>query len=612
MSLSGFFSKAHNVSPSRLPWTDTSEPVGNSAVRSVDIPGPGDRRARLVFTSGDTDILQQGSRTVVITGDISWRDSDLSDIAAQNGNAAALESAFLRSGAEAFDRINGGFTAAIIDSEANKVTLALDRMGIGRVVYKVLANTIVFSDKIHDVTAFTEESPEVRPQAIFEYLFFHEIPSPGTIFEDIHKLGPGQFLEYENGNIEVRQYWMPRFAADSKDRPSFDELFDLCRGGIRRHFNGQGVSTFLSGGLDSSTVTALASEFADSPIPAVSIGFDAPGFDEMYYANIIARQFPVDHKQYYVTAADVRQSAPLIAANCDEPFGNSSIVPTYHCAKIGKEIGSDVMLAGDGGDELFGGNERYAKQRLFEMFGYLPAPVQALSSGIAERTAESRIMPLRKFSRYVEQARVPLPDRLETYNMLMRAGLEEVFTAEFLTKIRPEGPFEMMRTAYERPTQTDSLNRMLYLDWKFTLADNDLRKVTMGSSLAGTTAVFPLLDLDVVDFSMRLKRTDKLRGRTLRPFFRDACATILPKETIKKGKHGFGLPFGLWMLSDEKLHSLANDAVASFSQRGILRKEFIAWLQEQHRSDHASYYGSTIWAIMMLELWLSNWDASLA
>ena len=267
---------------------------------------PPGQDARVRFTGENTNVLRRDSCSAIITGDFRWRDGALADQAADEGDAAALISAFDRLGPAAFDRVSGGFAAAIIDHDKRKATLAIDRMGICRLVFSALDGTLVFSDNLGDVAAFSETSPEIRQQAILEYLFFHEIPSPGTIYENIRKLGPGEYLEYEGGQVSVRQYWAPRFTEDSANALSFEELFELCRASIGRHIDGPAFSTFLSGGLDSSTVTALASAAVDYPLPAVSIGFDAPGFDEMHYANIVARHFSVDHKQYYVTAADVQ------------------------------------------------------------------------------------------------------------------------------------------------------------------------------------------------------------------------------------------------------------------------------------------------------------------
>ncbi|GAG22254.1 unnamed protein product, partial [marine sediment metagenome] len=261
------------------------------------------------------------------------------------------------------------------------------------------------------------------------------------------------------------RYWYPDFIGNSgAQRPTTDEMLQAMQSGIRRSLPNGPVGTFLSGGLDSSTITGLASQIAESPLPAFTIGFDATGYDEMSFARTVAEHFGNEHQQYYVTCADVVDSAPYIAANCDEPFGNSSIIPTYFCAKLAASHGCSTMLAGDGGDELFGGNERYAKQRIFEHFGRLPPVLQSLAKRLASQHQDSPITVLRKFSSYVSQASVPLPDRLETYNLLTMIPSDRIFTADFLAAVRPSEPLDMMSSVYDAAGQTDTLNHLLYLD----------------------------------------------------------------------------------------------------------------------------------------------------
>ncbi|MEA3642871.1 MAG: asparagine synthase C-terminal domain-containing protein, partial [Lamprobacter sp.] len=310
--------------------------------------------------------------------------------------------------------------------------------------------------------------------------------------------------------------------------------------------------------------------------------------------------------EYYVTPEDVVEAVPLIAASYDEPFGNSSALPAYFCARLAAETGVTHLLGGDGGDELFAGNERYAKQGVFEHWNRIPGPLRKrLLEPLFTRLP--RAVPLVSKARsYVEQARIPLPDRLQTYNHLHRLPLHELFETDFLEQIDTEAPWQLMRALYQRPQQASSINRMLYLDWQQTLADNDLRKVTRMCQLAGVDVVYPMLDDDVLEFSCRVPTSLKLRPGQLRYFYKEAVRGFLPLEIIEKKKHGFGLPFGVWMHDHQPLRELAYDSLLRLKGRGFLRSAFVDRLIQLHREEHAAYHGEMVWILMMLELWIAK------
>lgn len=458
-----------------------------------------------------------------------------------------------------------------------------------------------------NATDLADTTTELDLQAIFDYVYYHVIPSPRTIFRGIQRLPAGHMLVGGAGAVSVSAYWSPRFAPPS-GRPDFNKLKEqflgLLEQAVARQLQDGHAACYLSGGTDSSTVAGMIRRVTGLPPRAYSIGFEADGYDEMSYARIAARHFGVDHREHYVTPDDLVQAIPLVAAQYDQPFGNSSALPAFCCARKAHSEGISRLLAGDGGDELFGGNERYAKQRVFGHYDGAPRWLKALLEPSLLNPISEALPILRKGASYIRQARVPLPDRLQTYNLLNRLGAEQVFTPEFLAQVDPSGPAQAQRVVWEQAQAEDDLDRNLAFDWRYTLAENDLPKVVRTAAMAGVSVGFPLLDEALVDFSMNLPADYKLRGTYLRWFFKEALRGFLPDEIINKPKHGFGLPFGVWMQRHAGLKAMATDSLHGLASRGFIRADFARTLVEQLVNEHAAYYGEMIWVLMMLEQWL--------
>jgi asparagine synthase (glutamine-hydrolysing) len=364
------------------------------------------------------------------------------------------------------------------------------------------------------------------------------------------------------------------------------------------------MGCFLSGGLDSSSVSGLATRFAPAPVRAFTIGFDVAEFDESRYARVTARHFGLDLAEKQIGPADVTACIDGVIGAFAEPFGNPSAVSAYLCARSAHDAGVRHMLAGDGGDELFAGNERYQKQLVFELYGRLPGWCR---SAAVDPVAElSRRAPglLRKPWSYVEQARVPLPDRLFSYYLLVRNDPSTVLTPEFLRSVDQAAPYDYARMIYREPAHGDALDRMLYLDWTLTLTDNDLPKVRTACDLAGVAVHFPMLDPEVLRLSALIPSSDKLTLRQLRRFYKRAFASFLPPEVIAKSKHGFGVPVGIWINGDPVLRRRVHARLGSLGHRGIVRRDFIDNLLRLQETDHAVYYGALTWTLFMLEEWL--------
>lgn len=534
-----------------------------------------------------------------------FNDSSLEKTLLAEGVEATWRHAFQRFWNKAPEIVSGDFAVAL-RAPNGTVFLAVDRFAIRSLCYRQIGEQLQFAERADDLA---DSSTEIDPQAIFDYLYFHVIPSPRTIFKGIYRVPPGHYVLFENGQLTVAPYWTPTF--EEVLHQPFDRLRDefraLLQQATARQLDNGKAACFLSGGTDSSTVAGMIGLAHGAPAATYSIGFEAEGYDEMAFARIAASRFNTEHHEYYVTPDDLVRSIPMVAASYDQPFGNSSALPAYYCAKMAREDGVTRILAGDGGDELFGGNARYAKQRIFDWYQHIPG---AIRKGIMEPllgTKSAGALPLiRKASSYVEQASVPMPDRLQMYNLITRLGLEQTLTPGFLAQVDVSLPLEHQRQVWASARTTNSTNRELAFDWRYTLAEIDLPKVTGTTRLAGVQVGFPMLDSDLLDFSLRLPVDYKLRGLKLRWFFKEALRGFLPDEIITKKKQGFGLPFGVWLIRHDALSLLARNSVFGLVDRGIIRGEFAENLFTKHLQEHPGYYGEMIWISMMLEQWLQT------
>ncbi|MFO1331768.1 MAG: asparagine synthase-related protein, partial [Rubrivivax sp.] len=374
-----------------------------------------------------------GTLPALTSGSPRFAGARLAGIAAAQGDLAAWRAALAEAapgpeGAAAVaGAVGGDFAVGLIDA-AGRGFLAVDRFAIRTLCWRVIDGRLHFAERADDLAALPPRA-EIDPQAVFDYLYFHVIPSPRTIFQGVHRLPPAHCAWFEGGRVTVAPYWVPRFTEPaSADFPALAGQFrGLIRDAVAAQLDGSKPACFLSGGTDSSTVAGMIGEAAGRPAATYSIGFEAQGYDEMAYARIAAKRFGTEHHEYYVTPDDLVRTIPEMAAHCDQPFGNSSVVPAYHCARMARDDGVTRLLAGDGGDELFGGNTRYAKQRVFGWYDGVPGPLRGgLLEPVLERSPLGALPLARKGRSYVQQAKVPLPDRMQQYNLLLRLGTDAI------------------------------------------------------------------------------------------------------------------------------------------------------------------------------------------
>jgi asparagine synthase (glutamine-hydrolysing) len=534
----------------------------------------------------------------------------------RDGNAAGAELAELARalrarGTAALADIGGDFALACWDAHSGSGLLAIDRIGVHQLVYGRAGNALVFASTLDMLTGHPGIARTLSPQGVFDYVFYHVSPGPQTIFQGLQRVPPGHSVAFgPQGASAPRPYWSMQFAEDHRtDQATLEQQFiAVVQGAVQEAADGASTGAFLSGGTDSSTVSGMLGRVSGEPARTFSIGFDVQGYDEMEYARIAARHFGCEHHEYYVTPQNVVDAVPRIAGSYDQPFGNASAVPTYYCAKFAREHGVTRLLAGDGGDELFGGNERYAKYHLLSLYQRVPSPLRrAIVEPLLLSVPGTDKVPLvKKLRSYVEQARPPMPQRYASYNLLMYLGNDNVFTPEFLAEVDIAHPQHLLAEAHAPFADASLVNQMLGIDLRFTLADGDLPKVTHMCELAGMDVAYPFLDDRVVAFSGRLTARQKLRGTTLRWFFKRALRDFLPPAVLTKQKHGFGLPVGSWLVGHQPLFDLAADSIGGLRHRRIVKPQFIDELLGTRLREHPAYFGTMAWVLMMLGLWLDS------
>lgn len=526
-------------------------------------------------------------------------------------NTAALMAAlYERLGVAFVDKLRGAFSVILWDERERRMVAAIDGFGIKRLAYYEDDDVLLIATRINALTATGEVPADVNPRAVANVLNFSCNLAPETIFTKIQRLGPGSVLERSGRATRISRYWDMRYGAENgADEARLSRELEACvERSVAEHCKADLVAelgAFLSGGTDSSTVVGLMTRTAKQSVNAFSIGFEDERFNELEYAKIAAARFHSRHHTWLVGPRECLAALPDILRYFDEPFGNSSAIPTYFCARLAAENGVKALLAGDGGDELFGGNERYATDKLFEVYHRIPrllrtGLIEPIVTGLPNRGAIAR------GRRYIQRANIRGVERMLSYQFLRTHAPSDVFEGDVLRALGDYSVADIPAEHYaQAPGARDHLDRLLYVDMKITLADNDLPKVTCAAELAGIETRFPFLDRRVAEFSGRVPAQLKVKGLKKRYLFKRAFRELLPTEIIQKKKHGFGIPVANWMISDPAMREMARDTLLSSRalQRGYFRRQFMERLFHDHAADDSTYYGDTIWVLLALEMW---------
>jgi asparagine synthase (glutamine-hydrolysing) len=523
--------------------------------------------------------------------------------------AALLVALYERFGSGFVEKLRGNFSFILWDRRERTLLAAVDGFGVNRLVYYQDKAVVLIGSRIDALLRCDEVPREINPRAVANILNFSASLAPETIFNAVHRLPPGILLRISDGRTHLEKYWDMCYGVghDSNEGRLSRELETTVQQAVAAQCKSDpqtSIGAFLSGGTDSSTIAGMMVRAGGGLVKTFSIGYEEQQFNELGYAEIAAKRFNTDHHTYLVSAADCLDALPHMVRFFDEPFGNSSAIPTYFCARLAAHNGVNVMLAGDGGDELFGGNERYATDKAFQIYHNVPRVLRRLLEPVV---AGFPIEPslIRRARGYIRRANMPGVERMLSFQFLQTHPPVEVFEGDFMQALGKYSPIEVPSRHYAQASARDHLDRLLYVDLKITLADNDLPKVTSMSELAGVQTRFPFLDRSVAEFSGRIPAGLKVKGFDKRYLFKKAFRNLLPAEIIRKKKHGFGIPVARWMTADKNLRELAHDTLLSSRtfNRGYFRRDFIENLFRKHETDSTTYYGDNLWTFLTLELW---------
>jgi asparagine synthase (glutamine-hydrolysing) len=507
-------------------------------------------------------------------------------------------------GPDCVTMLRGMFAFAIWDSRIRRLVLGRDRLGKKPLYYSESRGTLTFASELKALMVGCPQH-DIDPVALHHYLTFQYVPGPRSIFSGIKKLQPGHMLVWEDGKVSERAYWSLSFRKRRvalSDQGCQEEFLALLRESTRlRLVSDVPLGAFLSGGMDSSTVVALMSQLTNRPVKTFSIGFKEDAFNELPYAREVAKHLGTEHHEFIVepSAVDI---LPTLARVFDEPFADSSAIPTYYVSQLSRQFVT-VIVNGDGGDELLGGYPRYDAvlcdrllARAFSM-----ATQDSIASVIGRFPARGAM--LAKIKDRVQRLFQPFSHTyLGRICFFGPEEKEELYTEGFHDKVKDDDSLALLNEWFEQIQASDLLDRMAGVDTMSYLPDDLLVKVDRATMAHGLEARSPLLDHHLVEFCASLPVDFKIRGGVTKYLLKAVMKDTLPSSILQRPKMGFGVPIDQWFRGE--CREIVEDTLLSSRclQRGYFEPAKIRRMVHEQQQGRTSY-GSRVYALLMLELW---------
>lgn len=502
-------------------------------------------------------------------------------------------------GPACLDHLRGMFAFALWDSRIRRLLVARDRLGVKPLYYRQEGRRLVFASELRALRELCEQPLEIDPQSVYDFFGFRYIPTPHTFYRGVQKLPPGHFLLADARGVQTQAYW--DIPAEEEDPASVNslarEVVEHLRESVRlRLIADVPLGAFLSGGTDSSAVVALMAELGARPLKTFSVGFDEPGFSELPFAKRVAERFHTEHHELVVTADDMAAELARLVAFRDEPVAEPTDVALYKISKLAAHS-VKVVLAGEGGDELFAGYPKYAADRLAGLVSALPQNVtRALARWLPYRQRRAKLA-LEALSIKNEAER-----SATWFASFSRLEREALFTPDFLAQVDVTHPARVFHELLEKVRERPPLKRMLYADLKIWLPDNLLLRGDQMTMAASIEERVPFLDHKLVELAARIPSRLLTRGFQTKVLLRRALKPYLSPETLRRRKVGFTVPVGAWFRKE--LKSLVGDLVLSpgSTTRDYFNKTSTEKFVREH-FDGVRDRQKQLWALVNFELW---------
>jgi asparagine synthase (glutamine-hydrolysing) len=511
-------------------------------------------------------------------------------------------------GSDCVQKLRGMFGFALYDERKRLLLMARDRLGKKPLHYALGRDRLYFGSEIKSILAVAPELAQVNYDALLQYLYYGYVPDPITAFTAIQKLPPGYLLEFERGQVRTRPYWdLPAYGthAPTSEEECLEELEHRLAEAVKiRLISDVPLGALLSGGVDSSTVVALMARASSGPVKTFSIGFKYADFDESKYARIVAERFATEHHNL-ILEPDVVETVEELSGSLEEPFGDSSMLPTYYVSKLARRHVT-VALSGDGGDELFAGYDRYAIHARRQAFEMIPS--------WARRFYREQLFPRipgnlrgRKFSYNVS---LPWKERYVDGLAFIPAFEREMplLSSEFRMMLQAgDDPQRVLLDYFAKVASADPVSQMLYVDAKTYMVADILTKVDRMSMATSLEVRAPILDHKFVEWVTGLPVGWKLRGRQQKYILRKLAERVgVPREVLDRQKQGFSLPLVHWIRCELKDLIMTVLLEPRTLQRGYFDHRGIRRLLDEHFAGKRMHTGR-IWRLLMFELWHRNY-----
>lgn len=520
-------------------------------------------------------------------------------------------------GIECFTHLNGMFAVAIWDRPRRQLVLARDRLGKKPLYYQFRDGQLLFGSELKALTMAPTFERKLSAGAIDQYLTYQYIPHPNSIYEQTHKLPPGhvavikQAVPHGEVTVKVSKYWRVDWSHEEPTTlpAAKKQLAELLDDSIRLRLRSDvPLGAFLSGGIDSSLIVSLAQRQLEQPMHTFSIGFEQADFDETKYARQVAAWARTEHHEYRVQPSAVEMLEQIVY-HYDEPFGDSSVIPTWHLCKWTRQH-VKVALSGDGGDELFAGYDRYRALWMSRWFDQL-IPVGPVLGGRwvqGLRASNRQRSFVRRLQRFGEALNQPLARRYMNWLQIFPEKMRgELYNDDFLQQLPDEDPFEFFEAAWDGVGQRDAITKASLGDLVTYLPCDLMNKVDIASMAHGLECRQPMLDYRLVEFAAALPSRLKFRPTSSsKRLLRDTFGQLLPRQIWTRKKMGFGVPLGSWFQNELKAMTTTRLLGTDARCHQFFRPDAIGRLIEQHMSGRVNHC-YRLWNLLFLETWLRRW-----